>query len=253
MAGVAAHKDTSNNPVPFFVAQTGATTPVRQPITMEPALAFGPNRTTIVAFGTGKFLELADLSTPFSTQTVYAVLDNGTSVVPDRSYLGAATANTTAATVTSSGFVWGVPSASTDVSKRAGWYFDLPYSSASGERQISGFGIFGGAFYFASIEPPLNGCADGGGRLYNVKIAGASGVFTPSTVGVQGEPFIIGITGSSGLTVSDTTGARSQTIRGQVIAQGSSGLQLREQLTTQELVGRLNWRQISNYQDLKRQ
>ena len=254
IAGVVAHKDATDNPLPMFVAQTGGTTPVRQPITMKPALANGPNRSIVVMFGTGKFLELTDASTPFSTQSVYAVLDAGARI-PDRGRLAGVTVSTTAGTLAATAFLWGVPASDGDSSKRAGWYFDLPYSTSSGERQVTNISLLDGSLSFASIEPPLTGCSEGGGRVYDIKLAGASGTFTASTVGVQGEPFWIR-TGTSALSVSDTTGGRRQNATYRRFFQGSTGIQVgaapADTKAVEERPGRLNWRQISNYQDLHR-
>ena len=42
----------------------------------RPILAYGPNRTLIVAIGTGKYLETSDNAGPFKAQSVYALLDD---------------------------------------------------------------------------------------------------------------------------------------------------------------------------------
>jgi type IV pilus assembly protein PilY1 len=60
----------SPQPYPLYIAQTGASTPVRQPISMAPSVVAGPLvggiRTTYIAFATGKYLETSDNTTTTS-------------------------------------------------------------------------------------------------------------------------------------------------------------------------------------------
>lgn len=251
--------------VPLFVAQDGAGTPSRQPITMEPALIFGPNRSIIVSFGTGKFLEVSDVSGPYKAQSVYAVLDNNSNLVDSgsteaaiagRGRLKGGTANGT--TVSVEAFNWGRPATDDSTTSRAGWYFDFfgsattttPVNAGTGERQISGFGVLAGRLIFGSVIPATNSCGNGSGNLYVLDLLTGDGTSTVSQVGILGEPFLMQL-GSPSLTKSDSVGQRKETTRWQIILQGSAGVAAPPSVTTTGTVGRLSWREISNYQNLR--
>ena len=89
-------------------------------------------------------------------------------------------------------------------------------------------------------------------KLYRVKVLTGDGGSAVSTVGILGEPLIIQV-GASTLGVSDTTGRRSETTRYQTILQGSGGLSAPPGLseTVDTYPGRLSWREITNYQELR--
>ena len=250
--------------IPMFVATDGATTPNRQPITMPPALSFGPNRGIIVSFGTGRYLSAADNSAPFKVQSMYSLFDNN-SVTPDTS--GSPTAaisgrgrlqagTVTSTSITFSGFAWGRPTADNDTTSRAGWYFDFYQSgttttvTGTGERQISGLGVLAGRLIFGSVIPAVTSCDNGTGNLYVIDTLSGNGSATVSDVGILGEPFLTRV-GYSTLYVSDPTGSRKETTRYQIIKQGSGGLGTQASQTINTTVGRLSWREISNYQDVR--
>lgn len=250
--------------IPMFVATDGATTPNRQPITMPPALSFGPNRGIIVSFGTGRYLSAADNSAPFKVQSMYSVFDNNsttpdstgspTAAISGRGRLQAGTVTSTS--ITFSGFAWGRPTADNDTTSRAGWYFDFYQSgttstvTGTGERQISGLGVLAGRLIFGSVIPAVTSCDNGTGNLYAIDTLSGNGSATVSDVGILGEPFLTRV-GYSTLYVSDPTGSRKETTRYQIIKQGSSGLGTQASQTINTTVGRLSWREISNYQDVR--
>jgi type IV pilus assembly protein PilY1 len=248
--------------IPFYIAKDNATTPVVQPISMEPAIVRGPAGGIIVSFGTGKYLESNDNLVTASTQvqSMYALYDNNSassdtgaptvSTIKGKSRLTAGSINSSGVLTTPS-FAWGRPQTDGDTTQRAGWYFNYP---SAGERQISGFGVFGNKFIFGSVIPPdavVDVCGSGTGYQYTVNIATGGGVREVSQVGLLGEPFVLEV-GGAAVTVSGSTGRRVKTTTGQIILQGSSGLKaITTQPTDTSIVGRLSWRQISNYQDLK--
>lgn len=265
---------SGSEPIPMFVAQDSLGN--RQPITMEPALVFGSNRSIIVAFGTGKYLEVADNSGPYKAQSVYAILDNN-SPTPDsasplaaiagRGRLAGAT-TVTAGAVDIPVFAWGRATSDTGTTK-SGWYFDFfnarsidansdgDYTDSgdtqgTGERQISGMGVLAGKLVFGTVIPAVSSCSAGAGNLYIVDIGGGDAISQASTVGILGEPFLAQV-GSSTLTGSDTTGRRRETTRYQIILQGSAGLAAPPGLgmNVNTFPGRLSWREISNYQELR--
>ncbi len=234
---------------PMFVAQSASG--VLQPITMEPSLVYGVNRKIIVAFGTGKYLEPSDNIGPFGQQSVYAVLDSKTTRIDSRSRLRALTQDGVSREVTGEVFTWGEPTSSTDVNTRPGWYFDFEGGAATGERQISGFTVFGRKLLFGSLIPAASGCSSGSGYHYSVELLSGDGDATVSTVGIPSPPFIIKTPGET--TYTNNTGGHRRTEPGARIAGGSGGppTSIGPPVTDDAIIGRLSWRQIHNYQELK--
>lgn len=255
-AGLSAFKSGST-PQPLFVATDASG--VGQPITAEPKVINGPNRSRIVTFGTGRFLELTDLSTPYQAQSYYAVYDNGVNKVPSRAYLKQATASSNV--IDASPFTWGMPSSADATGVRAGWYFNYPGAS-TGERQISGIAVVGGYTVFGTVEPSANGCSDGSGRVYLANLATGAGNYSASTVGIQGEPLLMKV-GTDSYTTSTSAGRSQRTTTWQIVLQGSVGIKLPEGLVTAggtgttgsvtdvSAVRERSWRQIFNYEELK--
>ena len=248
---------------PLFVARDASGN--IQPITMAPSIAYGPVLdsgaiTSYVTFGTGKYLEVAD-KTSTAQQTVYMVYDNGSAkndtstaghgAIDGRGRLQAGTANAATGVITVPSFTLGRPNKDSDTTQRAGWYFDFP---TSGERQISSSTVVGNSIVFGSLIPiaSVGSCsAAGGGNQYTVNIASGSGTAISSSVGIMGEPLVAEVSGATAYSTSDSTGRRIKTVTSQVIQQGSIGLSLGGTTSTQIVAGRLSWRQINNYQDLK--
>jgi type IV pilus assembly protein PilY1 len=231
----------------FFVATDSAGLP--QPITGEPVIANAFFGSSLVSFGTGKYLEVADTSVPATTgQSFYTLLDKSASV-SGRSVLQQGSVSS-AGTVTVPSFTYGTPPASGTSTLKLGWYLD--FDKTIGERQISDItGVFNQLF-FGSLFPTQGSCGEGGGRFYAVNALTGNGTSELSKVGILAAPLILEI-GSTGLTVSDTTGQRTATRRLAVITQGSKGLSVAATgnggLTYKEQVGRMSWRQINNYRE----
>jgi len=256
---------TESTPIPLFIAKDNSDN--LQPITMAPSIAFGPTPgSSLILFGTGKYMENADKSST-STQTEYMVFDDGwdhvdtlvgsetrSSAISGRTRLKQGTANVSTGLITTPAFNLGLTTTQSDSeATRSGWYADLP---VSGERQISNAGIAGAKATFGSLIPGASstgvcGSSGGGGNQYTVDILTGNGSFINSTVGIMGEPLLSELTGATTSTISDSTGKRLKTTTTQVIQQGSSGLAVGGTVTNTITVGRLSWRQINNYQDLK--
>ena len=254
-------------PYPLFIASSDAAGLVRQPITMSPSIAFGPvPDSSYIVFGTGKYLEASDKTTT-TQQSAYMVYDNGTatpdtligtrkSAVSGRARLKPGTVNGTTGVVSVPAFTLGRAATANEATEavRSGWYFDYPMS---GERQISNATILGPTAIFGSLIPSVTAAtsscsaADGGGNVYTVNIASGNGTGVRSTVGILGEPLVAEITGATTTTSTDSTGRRVKTTTSQILQQGSIGIGVGTTVTTQTIVGRLSWRQINNYQDLK--
>jgi len=256
---------SSPDPYPLFVAKDSAGNV--QPITMAPSIAFGPERdSTYVFFGTGKYYENSD-KTSTTTQTEYMVYDNGSnagdtlasstaraSAISGRSRLKQGTATASTGLIVTPAFTPG--RAGTDVDTevtRSGWYADLP---TSGERQISNATISGTKVIFGSLTPGTTGSTScgssgGGGNQYTVDLATGNGDSVGSSVGILGEPLVSEITPATTYTAADSTGRKTKTVTSQVFQQGSSGVSVGRTSTITLVAGRLSWRQINNYQDLK--
>lgn len=236
-----------------------------QPISVQPKVVRAPNNTTLVLFGTGKYFEPTDnvVNATIATQSFYSIYDNnstatdtsgGISVVSGRARLQAGTA--TASTVTIPAFVYGRPRTNGDLTQRSGWYFDFP---RSGERLISSASLFGNAVLFGSVTPPetqAGSCGTGSGNQYNLNIATGNGTLQGSQIGILGEPLVFEL--ASSVSGVDSTGRRIKTEKAVAVFQGSGdgtggpGLRaLPGQVSNTTQVGRLSWRQITNYQELK--
>lgn len=258
--GTLSYYQAGTGPVPMFVAKSA--TNVRQPITMQPALSYGANRSIIVSFGTGKFMENSDnVVSGAPQQSVYTLYDNGqptldsgsssTAAIAGRGRLQLATADPKTGTVSvSSSFNFGRPLSDSDTTQRSGWYFDFPNA---GERQISNFSLVGGTLYFGSLIPSLGGCDAGSGNFYAVTIGTATGGFAQTNVGILGQPFVERVNDWQ-VNGPDTTGKIQETASFQVILQGSTGIAMPPTggtPTVPRVAGRLSWRQITNYQQLR--
>ncbi|HEY8907961.1 MAG TPA: PilC/PilY family type IV pilus protein, partial [Rhodoferax sp.] len=259
---------TSNLPIPMFIAKD--TNGHRQPISAAPNIIFGPvTDSYYIVFGTGKYLEIGDKATT-SAQSVYMVYDNGTttpdstastatSAISDRLRLKLGTADAKTGVVTVPAFTVGRATTNTDTDNpRSGWVADLPNS---GERQISNGTVFGDKIVFGSLIPAVSSAtacsaSGGGGNQYTLNILTGNGTSVGSSVGILGEPLVEEISSATSYSASDSTGRRTKTITSQVFQQGSNGIAAgsgssTNTLTRTVLVGRLTWRQINNYQDLK--
>jgi type IV pilus assembly protein PilY1 len=134
-----------------------------QPITVKPELADAPTvpKVPLVMFGTGKFLESADKSGPFTTQTIYVLKDEPTVNT------GPVIADVRGASIKQRVFQAGVnpgertvaPGTAPTWSTDSGWYIDLP---DSGERVNIDPQLQLGTLTVASNTPTLDTCTAGG-------------------------------------------------------------------------------------------
>jgi type IV pilus assembly protein PilY1 len=254
---------------PLFIAKDGSG--IEQPITMAPSIANGPiSGTKIIVFGTGKYMEIADKAST-NQASFYMVYDNKSSTMDTlttgstrasaisgraRLKLGTSTAATasTTGTITVPAFTLGRAGTDLDAEViRSGWYFNY---ATSGERQINSATLSGDTVIFGSLIPATASTgtcsiSTGGGNQYTIKTLSGSGTSIASGVGLLGEPLVVDIADAMTQTISDSTGRRIRTVTKQVIQQGSSGLSVGRTTTNSFAVGRLSWRQINNYRDLK--
>ena len=253
-------------PYPLYIAQT-ATGGV-QAISMAPAVLPGPNlngvSTTYVSFATGKYLESSD-KTSTVQNSIYEVFDNGstaadsspvgTSVISGRGRLIAGTVNTSTGVINTPALNWGRAASDTDATQRSGIYVDFP---VSGERGITNIQVAGDNLLINSLIPASSGAAGscaaagGDGKSYQINYLTGKGTVQNSTTGLLGPLLLIDLPSATTYpTISNTTGRRMKTVVQQVIQPGSLGVGTGGTVTSTFVTGRLSWRQINNYQDLK--
>jgi len=239
-----AHVNANTSGTPLFIAKYGSGSGTTlQPITDAPEITgYGGN--LILLFGTGKYIESTDNSAPYLTQSAYAVLDPVSSTPSlTRTSLSPLTASSGA--ISGGSFAWGVPADSTN-SVYAGWYLDVPNSSTSGERFISGFAIYSGTVFANSIIPAAGGCSGGTSNSYVFNLFGGNGSFVGSTVGLLGPPVLVFV-GTPTTGTNPNTGQPNQTITVGLINSGSTGVSVGSKTTVTQEIGVRSWRQIFSY------
>ncbi|WP_431276814.1 pilus assembly protein [Variovorax ureilyticus] len=237
----------------------------RQPITTAPLVGAGPHGRPLVLFGTGKFVEVDDLSTR-RVQSIYGVYDDD-SIIP-ASQMRAQLEQRTVDPgenglfgISGRSFVYGRHDDKT--SARRGWYFDLPDAASQGERQVSRMVLSDGYLLFNTLIPNPNVChAGGGGRSCAVNaMTGLSSGSTciPSTVGLLGSPLVVQA-GDGVFTASDSFGRRVYKKTVSVINLGSgagsgpaSSIESPiEGGVVSQVGGRLNWRQVVDFKSVNK-
>ena len=264
------NKGSAGSPLtyPMYIAKDA--TGVRQPITAAPAIFQGPEanglETFYVIFGTGKFLESGD-NTSIAPNSVYTLLDDGSSTadsspagaaaISGRGRLKAGTVNTTTKAISVDSFIWGRPASDT-AEKRSGWYFDMPIS---GEKLVSSIQDLGDSTAaFNTIIPGSAGTAGscssnpGSGNQYVVNVLkGEGSKYIPSTVGLLGPALYL--TTKETETATDSTGRRVRTSTKKSVTIGQQGISAdgsgNAKGEIKQFTGRLSWRQINNYQEMK--
>ena len=264
------NKGSAGSPLtyPMYIAKDA--TGMRQPITAAPAIFQGPEanglETFYVIFGTGKFLESGD-NTSIAPNSVYTLLDDGSSTadsspagaaaISGRGRLKAGTVNTTTKAISVDSFIWGRPASDT-AEKRSGWYFDMPIS---GEKLVSSIQDLGDSTAaFNTIIPGSAGTAGscssnpGSGNQYVVNVLkGEGSKYIPSTVGLLGPALYL--TTKETETATDSTGRRVRTSTKKSVTIGQQGISAdgsgNAKGEIKQFTGRLSWRQINNYQEMK--
>jgi type IV pilus assembly protein PilY1 len=196
---------------------------------------------------------------------VYALLDTGSpvadsatpsSAISGRGRLKKGTVTSSTGAVSTDAFTWGRASSDTDATFRSGWYVEFPNR---GERQVSGFGVLGTKLVFGSLIPPdqfTDPCGTGSGYQYFANLATGTGKRNISQVGLLGEPYVLEL-GEVDISVANGTGRRKRTTKGQIFLQGSEGIQVvvgdgaGGAFSNDTIIGRLSWRQIPNYAELR--
>lgn len=257
----------SPDPYPLFIAKDGSGNV--QPITASALIASGSERDTrYIYFGTGAYFENADKSST-TIQTEYMVYDDGNSsgdtltggavrasAISGRVRLKQGTASASTGLISTPAYTNGRAGTNLNTEVvRSGWYADLP---TSGERQISDGSLLplSTGIIFNSLIPGASGSsgcavARDGGRTYKIDIATGNGSSSDSSVGLLGEVMVVERPDLTTRTPTDSTGRGIKILTNDVYQLGSQGWKKTESVTTQVTAGRLSWRQINNYQDLK--
>jgi type IV pilus assembly protein PilY1 len=183
---------------PLFQAKNGAGNP--QPITTKPEAMFHCSADMpgyMVIIGTGKHLGTGDFSNN-QTQTIYGLWDYGDAADeylgsfnrPNLSNQAGATlleqvevhygqpsnSNNTLRVLSQNEPEWELNSDETELTKNAGWYFDLPIEK---ERIIRNFMIRDGKVIFISSIPKDSPCAAGGDSILHEMNACTGGGSVP--------------------------------------------------------------------------
>lgn len=248
---------------PMFIAKDASGNV--QPITAPPVMLRGQTSGTyLIAFGTGKYLETSDRATT-AQNSFYVLYDDGTgrsdggssnpifSAIKGRSRLKQGTVDTTAHTITTPAFTWKRSTSDSDSVYRSGWYFDFP---STGERQVGTVTALVNQLIFGSLIPDTTAATSvcttsgGSGNTYDISLYTGNGTYALSNVGLYGGSLLLDA-GDSSYTSTDSTGRRIKTLKKWPINFGSSGQSVGTSVTQTILAGRLSWRQIFNYVDLK--
>ena len=163
-----------NNSLPLFTAF--GPDDLAQPITARPIIGSHPDGGSIVFFGTGKYFESTDnqSSSPEPVQSFYGIrYYDGVSAPLDRDdlleqeFIGSGVINGTPVRVTTS--------KEFNADDHDGWYIDLNYPTASGERVISRAVLVDGRVEFITITPASGDPCAGGGTSSIVALNAATG------------------------------------------------------------------------------
>ncbi|HFC53996.1 MAG TPA: hypothetical protein ENJ43_06145 [Gammaproteobacteria bacterium] len=144
-------------PTPLFTTKLEDGAGNRQPITVQPEVGRTPfGNGLMIYFGTGRFLEQADVSNASRQQSFYAILDRNVRVtsvdqLTEQEVLGEYTHSSGTVTRVTSNYVM--------ESNKYGWYLDLP---GAGERVVSSPQLRGGRIIFNTVISADNPCISGG-------------------------------------------------------------------------------------------
>lgn len=179
----------SNGGNPLFLAQNGLD---RQPITAQPKVSAHPLGGVLVLFGTGQYLNDADVDST-KVQSYYGIWDtDATTTTILRASLQAQaivdqqTVGTTRVRVTSNNSVdYGTLSSPT----KRGWYLDLvfPAAGTGGERVIATSSFLEDRVIFTTVTPSRDPC-DPGGDSYLMELLTLTGSRpTESVLDINGD------------------------------------------------------------------
>jgi type IV pilus assembly protein PilY1 len=247
-------------PKPLFVAMDANKN--RQAITQKANVVFAPERGYLVSFGTGKFMEASDLQeNGFRKQSFYGILDNAGEKIAGRQQLAErrlsiSTSNNDMLEISGDAFKYGSAG-----SGEKGWYFDFIDSDKTGERSISSAQIVDGRLFFNTLIPSNDPCKSASGRSYVLDVltglsATANWTGYLSNMSAVNVPMMV-ISTSSEVTERDATGKRRIKEKLEVIDPLTGKIKdviaptKESALETVKTAGRLSWREIVNWVELR--
>ncbi|MBU1426061.1 MAG: hypothetical protein KKH12_12855 [Gammaproteobacteria bacterium] len=154
---------SGSNPLKFATLKDG--NGIAQPITTAPVLALVKNYRVIIV-GTGKYLEVSDVSDP-QTQSIYAIKDDVTTATPIGNPRTATTPEMVPQTITLSGNIRTGSKNPVDFSTDLGWYIDFPDVSTGSERVNVSPKLLLGTLLVPTIVPSSTACSPGGYGWFN--------------------------------------------------------------------------------------
>lgn len=227
----------------------------RQPISTQPKVVFAPGGGFVVLFGTGKFVEDADVASGnFKPQSFYAIYDapNAGSKVASRSQLAKRTfsANGEVFAVSGNDFTYGLGGSS-----KRGWYVDFLDSYKTGERLVTNPLVAYGRLFFNTLIPGSDPCASGGGRTYALDVlsglvAGGGYTGSLSEVGFLSSPTLFE-TGVVEVGDRNATGKRAVKKKYSIVNFGTEGAKPAPNSEMYPPAGRFSWREILNWIEMR--
>ena len=255
----------SDTDKPLFSAVDDSNPAVAQPITVQPKIVFAPGGGYVVLFGTGKYVEKADMVPGnFNKQSFYAIYDStedsyrvkSRDDLKKRSLTLVSASN--AYTIFGEEFIYAATKDFESLAKK-GWYFDFLNSDDTGERAVANPLLVDAQLYFNTIMPGNDPCAAAGGRAYSMNALYGLSDLTgfSSTVGLLSAPVVFQ-TGNATSGHRNAVGKRtaSKSMRVLNVGAGSSGntqqsIAESSSVTVKMPVGRFSWREITNWQELR--
>jgi type IV pilus assembly protein PilY1 len=238
---------------PVFVAKDANGN--RQPITAAPAVAYGPGAGYLVSFGSGRMLatgnnlgrQAGNGVSAFDAQSFYALWDDLSTPVTDRTRLAPRTASLTDGAGNVSGAAFKYGNGSTD---KRGWFLDLPDATSAGERVINPPLLSFGRVFFNTVIPGADPCSNGLSRSYGVSVLQGLGPIFGSAAGYLAAPLILRTDLAHG--TPDPTGLRADQMQSALINLGTTGQEIQQQPSANVAAGAWNWRELINWRELRR-
>ena len=149
---------SGSTPLPFFTARDANNNV--QPITDRPQVGLNSLGNVMVYFGTGTYFQTGDNSVGSNppVQSFYGLIDDKADQVARSNLLQQSVITETSVNGTN----LRITTNNTPSSGQQGWYIDLDYPSAQGERVVSDPVLDNGRIIFTTLIPQGNACQFGG-------------------------------------------------------------------------------------------
>lgn len=257
-------------PVTIFRALDSNNNP--QPITAEPVISYAPGGGYLIQFGTGKYVEYSDIGPAnFRSNSFYAIRDtkaieknkyfiSGRDELASRTLSSVTVDGKSGYKITGDDFMFG----DDQITKhKKGWYVDFMNSQKTGERSISAGTIAYGNIYFNTITPSTSCNIPNTSNSYVLNTLTGKTVTLEPLTGKKshnaelGTPLLI-LTKIS-LSDQDSFGRRTHAQYYSILNFNSADepepsaplVSGKAEFKVELKAGRLSWREIQNWQDLK--